>query len=317
MDQGGKTLGITGAFGYIGKRLLKRLEGDREFSRIVCMDIADPPGALPDPFEYHRCDIRDGEKLLGIFRETGITAVVHLAFIAYPTRDPGFEYEVDVSGTANVLRACTQTGVSRLVVASSDCAYGFFEDTPDYLKENAPIRPTPGFPYSENKAEIEEKVSAFARENPSCAVVVLRPCIVMGPTCRSTTAQSMLQPIIIGIRGYDPIMQFVHEDDTAEAFYLALVDDVDGAFNLAADGGIRYSELAAFLGKPFIRLPAWFMYTLVEFLYRLRLLPFGKAQLDYIRYPLSMDVSKIKKDLGFKPRFTTTETLRSFLDAQH
>jgi hypothetical protein len=35
---------------------------------------------------------------------------------------------------------------------------------------------------------------------------------------------------------------------------------------------------------------------LLLLLFRLRIVPFGKAQIDYIRYPLSMDISKIKKD---------------------
>ncbi|HDP79591.1 MAG TPA: NAD-dependent epimerase/dehydratase family protein [Spirochaetes bacterium] len=310
-----KILGITGAFGYIGRRLLKRLEQDTLFERVVCVDIASPPGDLPARFEYLHCDIRDGETLLDVIRDTGAGTVIHLAFIAYPTRDRGFEYDVDVKGTMNVLAACDKAGVEKLVVASSDCAYGFFEGTPDYLDEDAPVRPTPGFPYSENKAEIEKLISAFASTHPSCQVTVLRPCIVMGPTCKSTTVQSMKQPVIIGVRGYDPIMQFVHEDDAAEAFYLAATKNAAGAFNLAADEGIRYSELAKFLGKPFVALPAGLIYTLVETLYRLRIIPFGRAQLDYIRYPLSMDIQKIKQGLGFSPAFSTRETLRSFTES--
>ncbi|MCX5852906.1 MAG: NAD-dependent epimerase/dehydratase family protein [Deltaproteobacteria bacterium] len=315
MAPSGNILGITGAFGYIGKRLMKRLEQDTEFERIVCVDIAPAPSDLPHRYEYRQCDIRDGEKLLSVFKQAGVTTVIHLAFIAYPTRDPQFEYNVDVKGTAHVLKACGKTGVKKLVVASSDCAYGFFEGTPDYLPENAPIRSTPGFPYSENKAEIEKLVAEFAGSNPSCQVVVLRPCIVMGPTCRSTTAKSMKDPVIVGVKGYDPIMQFVHEDDTAEAFYQVAVRNVSGAFNLAADEGLRYSELAKFLKKPFVALPPWLIYNLVEILFRLRIVPFGKAQIDYIRYPLSMDITKIKRELGFAPRYTSRETLRSFMDA--
>ena len=245
-----------------------------------------------------------------------LKAVIHLAFIAHPTRDPNFEFDVDVNGTQNVIKVCRKLGVQKLVVASSDCAYGFFEGTPDYLKETEPIRSTPGFPYSENKAKIEELLSDFAEQNPSCSVVVLRPCMVMGPNADNTTTRSMKQPVITGVRGYDPIMQFIHEDDTAEAFYLAATKEMSGAFNLAADEGLRYSELAKELGKPFVTMPAWLIYSLVETLYRLRLLPFGKAQLDYIRYPLSMDVTKIQEELGFTPKYTSRQALHSFLEAQ-
>ncbi len=138
--------------------------------------------------------------------------------------------------------------------------------------------------------------------------------MVMGPNADNTTARSMKQPVIIGVRGYDPIMQFVHEDDAAEAFYLALIKEVKGAFNLASDEGLRYSELAKALGRPLLSLPVWLIYPLVEALYGLRLLPFGKAQVDYIRFPLSMNIEKIKKELAFQPRYTSRQTIELFME---
>jgi UDP-glucose 4-epimerase len=110
-------------------------------------------------------------------------------------------------------------------------------------------------------------------------------------------------------------MQIIHEDDAAEAFYLALTKDVEGIFNLSADNGFRYTELAKVINKPFIALPAWLIYPLVEFLYKLRLMPFGKAQLSYIRYPLSMNIDKIKSELGFNPKYSSGETLLSLISA--
>jgi UDP-glucose 4-epimerase len=308
-----KILGVTGSLGYIGKRLLARLSQADDFERIICTDILEPSETLPEGFQFHQCDIRDGEKLHRIFKDAGVNAVVHLAFISNPTRDREREYEVDVTGTQNVLSACESLGVRKLVAASSDCAYGFFENTPDHLTEDAPLRSTPGFTYAVNKVEIERNIAGFAQRVPDCSVVVLRPCMVFGPNVNNQTSDSMKKPLIIGFRGYDPIMQFVHEDDAAEAFYLALVKDVRGAFNLAADEGLRYRELAKEIGKPFLAMPVWLIYPLIEALYRLRIMPFGKAQLSYIRYPLSMNIEKIQRELGFKPRYTSRQTLQSFL----
>ncbi len=312
MSTGKDVLGITGSFGYIGTRLLERLKDDTRFSRIICTDIMPPPDELPGRFEYCHCDIRDGHNLRDIFQKNEVNTVIHLAFIAYPTRDPGFEYDVDVKGMGNILRACSELPIKKLVVASSDCAYGFFEGTCDYLDENTPTRPTPGFPYSENKAAIEKLIADFANTQPGCSVVVIRPCIVIGPNCNSATGESMKEKAIIGVRGYDPIMQFIHEDDAANAFYLAALSNSSGAYNLAADEGLRYSELAELLGKPFVQLPAWLIYNLVEALYRLRVLKFGKAQLDYIRYPLSMNADKIRRDLSFNPEYTSRQAVLSY-----
>jgi len=313
MANPGRILGITGTFGYIGKRLIERLRSDHIFSSIVCTDILQPPVILPEKFQYRHCDIRDRDGLHRIFMDGGVDTIIHLAFIANPTRNPGLEHDIDVDGTRNVLDACSSLKIKKLVVASSDCAYGFFEGSPDYLTETAPPRATPGFPYAENKVEIEKLISDFSSTNPDCSVVILRPCMVMGPNANNTTSKSMKGPVITAVKGYDPIMQFVHEDDAAEAFYQAAVQNVKGIFNLAADEGLRYSELARELGKPMLSLPAWLIYPLVEMLYRMKVVPFGKAQVDYIRYPLSMNVDKIKNELNFKPRYTSRQTIQSFL----
>jgi len=308
-----RVLCITGAFGYIGSRLVERLRSDTVFTKVLCVDIMQPPVELPEKFKYYFCDIRDKKNMTAIVGGEGVDTIIHLAFIANPTRDPDFEFDVDVNGTKNVIDVCGKLKIKKLVVASSDCAYGFFEGTPDYLPETAPIRSTPGFPYSENKAEIEKLLSDFITSGHGCETVIMRPCIVMGPNAKNTTSKSMKDPVIIGVRGYDPIMQFIHEDDAAEAFYLAAVKKVKGAFNLAADKGLRYSELARELGKPMISLPAWLIYPLVQLLFRLRIVPFGKAQVDYIRYPLSMDISKIGKELGFRPKYSSGETVRTIM----
>jgi UDP-glucose 4-epimerase len=310
-----RVLAITGSSGYIGTQLLARLERAGDFQRVIGLDVREPQGLDSDWFEFHHCDVREGAQVRRIFEEAGIDTVVHLAYILDPTRDPDFEYDVDVNGTRSVLAACRALDVTKLVIASSDTAYGSHEDTPDYLKEDAPLRGTPGFPYSENKAKVEALVSEFAEQVPDCTVVILRPCIVMGPKADNVLGRTLLQPILFSVRGYDPIMQLIHEEDMAEAFYLALVRDVQGAYNVACDAGMRYSQVAGVMDKPMVALPVWLVYPLVELLFRLRLLGFGRSQLDYIRYPLSIDPDKIMKEMGFAPRYTSRQALEVFRDS--
>lgn len=309
-----RILVITGAFGYVGSRIVERLKKSNFYSKIVCTDVIKPPASLPPQFVYEYCDIRDGKTLTDIFVAHKVTDVLHLAYLSNPTRDYQLEYEIDIVGSENVLHATKASNATKLVIASSDCAYGFFPDTPDYLDETAPLRPTPGFTYAIHKVEIEHKVEQFAKDNPKVKVVIMRPCIIMGPHCKSAVAKSLKQPFILGFKGYNPIMQFIHEDDAAEAFYLALTKNVQGAFNLAADKGLRYDEMAKVTGKPLVRIPAGMMKLIVSTLYALHLLPFGPGQLTYIQYPLSMNAEKIKKVLGFRPRFTSEEAIKSYLE---
>ena len=314
MAPGNRVLAITGAFGFIGSRLVNRLQQSDFYSKVVLTDVLEPAMKLPGNYVYRKCDIRDGDTLKEIFTGEGVTDVVHLAYLSNPTRDLDLEYQIDVKGSENVINAAKACSAGKFVIASSDCAYGFFPGTPDHLPEEAPLRPTPGFTYAINKTIIEKMVQNYAADNPETSVVIFRPCIVMGPNCKSAVAKSLEGPVIIGLSGCNPIMQYVHEDDVAEAFYLALTKDVSGAFNLAADEGLPYDKMAEVAGKKLVRLPAGFMKPLVSLLYTLRLMPFGPAQLSYIQYPLSMKADKIRKELGFRPRYTSAEAIRSFLE---
>ncbi|UCE84582.1 MAG: NAD-dependent epimerase/dehydratase family protein, partial [Deltaproteobacteria bacterium] len=118
---------VTGAAGFIGRRLIGSLAADRgDLETLVAMDVREVPSAQRAPgVEYVVGDVRDAA-LEDLLRSHRVDAVVHLAAIVTPGRDstPEEEYAVDVLGTENVLRACVKTGVRQLIVTSSGAAYG-------------------------------------------------------------------------------------------------------------------------------------------------------------------------------------------------
>jgi len=185
MDSGNRVLAITGAFGFIGSRLVNRLKDSDFYSKVVLTDVLEPTMELPHNYEYHQCDIRDGDTLKDIFTGEGVTDVVHLAYLSNPTRDFDLEYQIDVKGSENVINAAKACGAGKFVIASSDCAYGFFPGTPDHLPEDAPLRPTPGFTYAINKTIIEKMVEDYAVNNPETSVVISDPVSSWGPTARA------------------------------------------------------------------------------------------------------------------------------------
>src|SRR6056297_145987 len=142
MATSNRVLAITGAFGFIGSRLVNRLTDSDFYSKVVLTDVLEPTMELPRNHVYRQCDIRDGDTLKDIFTGEGVTDVVHLAYLSNPTRDLDLEYQIDVKGSENVINAAKACGAGKFVIASSDCAYGFFPGTPDHLPEDAPLRPT-------------------------------------------------------------------------------------------------------------------------------------------------------------------------------
>jgi UDP-glucose 4-epimerase len=110
----------------------------------------------------------------------------------------------------------------------------------------------------------------------------------------------------------EPAMQVIHEDDVVGALVHAMLDDVPGVFNVAADKALPLSQLVALAGKvgvPVLHLLAYWT------------LPLGSSQLapiewDYIRYAWVGDLKKMREEFGFTPRYTAAEALREFAAQQ-
>ena len=131
----GRSILVTGAAGYLGSLLVEELSRSPELARaggVIAMDVREVgPAEKKDRVTYLKQDIRGGD-LTRIFREYGVDTVVHLASIVTPGKksDREFEYSVDVLGTEAVLRACRESAVKKIIVASSGAAYGYHADNP-------------------------------------------------------------------------------------------------------------------------------------------------------------------------------------------
>ncbi|MGB2883389.1 MAG: NAD-dependent epimerase/dehydratase family protein, partial [Rhodoferax sp.] len=160
---------VTGAGGYLGSQLVARLAAlseDQQPGVIVSHDLREPAQRLPN-VEYAAFDIRSPE-LAATIAQHRINVVVHLAAIMpsgkAQTRD--FEYDVDVNGTRNLLQACVQHGVRRIVVSSSGAAYGYHADNAPWLTEDMPVRGNEIFAYSHHKRLVEEMLADYRKNHP-------------------------------------------------------------------------------------------------------------------------------------------------------
>lgn len=119
------------------------------------------------------------------------------------------------------------------------------------------------------------------------------------------------------VAGYDPPVQFVHEEDLVEVLYRALRDAPPGTYNVAGDGVMRYSEVCRAAGRPCLALPAGLLAPVVAALWALRLLPFPAGLLDYIRYPWVADNARLKAHFGYVPRHTTRDAFGAWVEARN
>ncbi len=228
------TVAVTGASGYLGRKLLDRLGNDADVSRVVGIDITEPDFATRN-LEFYRMDIRSPE--LGDVI-VGCDALVHLA--AVNTSDDAETHDVNVTGTRRVVDAVARAGTSSLILASSHAVYGYHADNDYPLTESSPVRPSRSSAYATSKAEAERVVSYFAEAHPDLAVSILRLAWVGGPTLPSNPV--IESPIRVVVRGYDPESQAVHEDDAANAIAFALQNGLRGTYNVCASDAVPRQE---------------------------------------------------------------------------
>jgi UDP-glucose 4-epimerase len=153
---------VTGGAGFIGSTLVRALlaRGGCQV-RVIDNLLTGHAANLADvraQIEWERSDIRDPGAVLAAIR--GADVVFHLAAIPSVPRsiqDPVPSHEVNIDGTFNVLRACVDAQVRRVVYAASSSAYG---DT-DVLPKVETMTPRPKSPYAVQKLMGEHYAGVF------------------------------------------------------------------------------------------------------------------------------------------------------------
>ena len=329
---------VTGAAGYIGGGLIRRLETDETVASVLALDIRRPPRAFSDKTAFARLDV--SAPFPDLFREHGINSVVHLAFSLAPPRDDGASplalpragmnapsrvylrpsgrppdaaRRVNIGGMRNALDACANADVRHILYLSSASVYGAHPGNPEFVTEDHPANPVFGFQYSMDKIISESHLSGFAERHPSVSSTIIRACPVVGPNADNFIAGAFRKPILPMMGDNDPEMQFLHEDDLTDAMVRCLKLRPNGIYNAAADGVIRWSRMAEMMGRRTLRLPPAVWRGLTAAGWRLGLQSVSPpAGLDFITYPWTVNSNKIKRELGMRFRHSSCEAWRSY-----
>jgi CDP-glucose 4,6-dehydratase len=306
---------VTGGQGFVGSWLAERLlaEGARVVvpRRDVHPDSRFAQEGIEERCHVVQADLGDYDALLRVINEHEVAAVFHLAaqtIVGTANRSPLSTFEANVRGTYNLLEACRSaevvgTPVERIVVASSDKAYGAHDQLP-YTEDAALI---PIFPYDVSKACTDLIARSYARafELP---VAVSRLANVYGG---GDVNWSRLVPETARAlaRGERPL---IRSDGSPERDYLYVGDAVEA-----------YLAIAASLDREELRGRAWnagagrpvSVRELVEKLTEISGrdiepeiegsgVPPGEIDRQYL------DSTAISSELGWSPRYELDEGLR-------
>ena len=308
---------VTGSDGYLGRQLMEVLAREKQrFENIVAMDVRDTSEqGRQAGIEYLRADIRSPE-LGNIFGQYYIDNVVHLASIVTPGKKPDrdFEHSVDVLGTQNVLEACINASVSKLIITSSGAAYGYHPDNPTRLDEEHTLRGNPEFAYSDHKRLVEEMLARYREEHPELKQLIFRPGTILGETANNQITALFEKPVIIGLMGVDAPFVIIWDKDVIGCIIKGIKEDLTGIYNLAGDGVITMRQMALMVGKPYLPLPVWLMKISLWILKKSGLTQYGPEQIGFLRYRPVLSNRRLKEVFGYVPEKTTRQTFEYFLN---
>jgi UDP-glucose 4-epimerase len=303
-----KRILITGISSDTGGRLAQVLERSREIEVLVGIDTKDPRHEFQRT-EFVRVDT-DDVLLRRILNAAAIDTIIDTRLIADSLVAPRGEHahEVNVVGTRKVLAACAGSTVRRLVFKSSAQYYGCDQDDPAFFTEDLERAHSPRTELERDVVEAEGALSEFASANQDIAVATLRCAEVIGADLRGSHLAFLGLPAIPAILGFDPRWQFVHHDDVIGALSHAARHELQGVYNVAADGVLALSEIASLLGKPLVPvLPPWGTVFAGAQLRRIGL-PIPVELLRELRFGRGLDNRRLKSS-GYDYRYTTREAV--------
>src|SRR6476469_168744 len=311
---------VTGAHGFVASHLVGALLARGDEVRVLdrpdprLADVGGPRRSgldllgLRDEVELAEGDLRDADSVAAAVN--GCDSVFHLAaqtIVGVARESPVDTLEVNVRGAWNVFEACRQHGVSRVVFASSDKAYGSSHELP--YREDFPLRAANTYDASKAAADIVARSYATTYD---LALAVTRFANIYGGgdlNCSRLIPETTIavldgRPPLIRSDG-SPERDFLHVDD-AVAAYLA----IEGALDRGEAGGEAFNAGGErpHSVREVVDLIANTAGTGIEPEYLGSGTPDGEIDRQYV------DSAKLRELTGWRPRVELADGLRETLD---
>ena len=312
-------LAVTGTASYLGGRILRRLVESRGADSVVAVDIASPPATLHG-VRHRMVDLTlpgADRRLVEVFEEEGIGAVVHAAFFTSPRRDAAYAHELESIGTLHLAAASAAAGVKHLLVRSFTAVYGARGQNPGFLTEDDLPDSRSKLTWVTDKVEAEEHAFSFSRRYPGLGVTVLRFATLMGPGVHTFYTRIFSKRVVPVVLGYDPLVQLLHPLDAVGAVEAALGKGPSGVLNIVPSDSITLLTALHLSDKLTVAVPHPVAYPVSDVWWGMGVGEAPGRFVDYARFPFVADGEKARRLLGFTPRFSSRDALSAFLEYRY
>ena len=153
---------------------------------------------------------------------------------------------------------------------------------------------------------------SFFWKAPEIETVVLRPAQILGGV-RNALSKYLRASIVPVILGFDPMIQVLHEEDVISVVVAAARPGVRGVYNVVGPDALPLRKLVELTGKRVVEVPHPIAPQLVKRLYAMHLTDMPAAELDYLRFAVTLDGSRARSELGFAHRYDVEDAVRAAL----
>ena len=299
---------VPGLSGRLGKMLAERLI---ELGHDVIGIDRRPFREKPEGVEMHEIDIRK-RGAEDVFRRIRPQAVIHMATVTHLIMQSEDRYRINLGGTRAVFEHSSTYGVEHVIFVGRHTYYGAAADSPLFHNEDEPPMGLSSFPELADLVAADLYAGSALWRYPSFATTVMRLVYTLGPTGHGTLATFLRGRRVPTLLGFDPLFQFMHEQDVVSSLCVALDKRPRGVFNVAGPQPVPLSMVIRETGRTNIPIPE-IVFAMMLGRFGLPKLPHGA--LEHIKYPVTVDGSAFKKATGFEHQYDEKGAMKAFRDA--
>jgi UDP-glucose 4-epimerase len=297
---------IPGASGAIARKVAVRLK--EEGHEVVGIDRRP---WLDAPIEFHNVDVRK-RGAEDVFRKARPHAVVHMATVTSLVVSGEERYQINLGGTRAVFDYSRAYGIEHCVFVGRHTFYGAGPDLPLFHTEDEPPMALGTFPELADLVAADLFAATALWRFPEIATTVLRVCYTLGPSGHGTLASFMRGKRVPLVLGFDPLFQFMHEDDLVSAIVLTLGKRPRGVFNVAGPQPLPLSSVVLEAGRTPVPVPEMVLDALIG---RFGFPKLPPGALQHVKYPVVVDARSFRDKTGFSHAYDEIDAIRSFREA--
>ena len=296
---------ITGISGSMG-RAVARLLLDRNHT-VLGIDRRPWPDA-PKAIRVYHADTRK-RPAEDVFRTQHPDAVIHMATVTHWGASREERYRINLGGTRAVFDHCHRYGVKQAIFVGRHTVYGAAPDTPLYRTEEDPPMAVSTFPDLADLVAADLYAGSALWRFPEITTAVLRLVYTLGPSRSGTLMRFIAGPRVPTVLGFDPLFQFMHEQDAERAIVLALEHKLRGVYNVAGPQPVPLSVLCRVTGRAAIPIPDLIYPHLLGTLGFPRL---SAGALAHVKYPIVVKPDVFCAATDFEHEFDEVQAMESF-----